>query len=68
MKIEKHFPIEGREDFFKYVIVDEKGNKAKGYKGKVMYFEESQFEQANKTLNAILSVKRLNIEFLKDTF
>lgn len=38
-RVKKVFPIEGRKDFFKYVI-DENGQIAKDYKEKEMYFDD----------------------------
>jgi hypothetical protein len=71
MKIEKYFPQEGRQDFFKYIIVDSKGSIAKDFEGKEMYFEEFQLEQVKSTLEAIKRVSVLeaqhNLNELKES-
>lgn len=50
--LQKHYPIEGRTDFFKYVIQTPKGL-AKDFKGEVMYFDEFNKGQAERVLEAI---------------
>lgn len=58
-EIIKYFPIEGRQDFFKYVIVNEEGTISKDYKDKEMYFEEYQLEKAERVLASINRVNSL---------
>jgi hypothetical protein len=50
--IEKFYPINGRTDFFKLVIVTPDGL-ATDYKGDIMYFDEFRRAYAIKTLKAI---------------
>lgn len=50
--LEKHFPIEGRKDFFKWVIETPNGL-AKDFEGNVMYFDHFNLERAKDTLRAI---------------
>lgn len=61
--LEKHYPIEGRKDFYKWVIVTPNG-KAKDYKDEVMYFDEFDFEHARKVLQAIKRTARLDKQTL----
>ncbi len=63
-EIIKHFPFEGRQDFFKYIIVDENGKIWTDWQGKEMYFEEFQFEQAERVLESIKVVQKQNKEFI----
>jgi hypothetical protein len=61
-KIIKYFPIDGREDFFKYVIINGDGAIHKDWEKKEMYFEEFQLEQAERVLESINNVEQLNYE------
>lgn len=61
--LEKRYPIEGRKDFFKWVIVTPKGL-AKDFEGKEMYFDPFQFELAKTVLKSIRKTARINNQFL----
>lgn len=67
-EIIKYFPIEGRQDFFKYAIVNEEGKISVDWKGEEMYFQEYQFEMAEKVLESINKVSKLNKEFISSTY
>ena len=63
-KIKKVYPIKGRRDFYKYVIID-KGSIfdknaiiAKDFLGKEMYFDD--VHQANRVCEARNKVKRIS--------
>tara|TARA_R110000782_G_scaffold83880_1_gene163981 strand:+ start:1648 stop:1863 length:216 start_codon:yes stop_codon:yes gene_type:complete len=66
--VKKVYPIEGRKDFFKYVILDNNDifNKnaviAKDFNKKEMYFDCKK--QADRVCEARNKVKRINNEFL----
>lgn len=62
-EIIKYFPHESRQDFFKYIIVDENGKIWTDWEGKEMYFEEFQLSQAEIVLESINKVNSLNHEF-----
>ena len=59
--VKKVYPIKGRKDFFKYVII-EKGKKAKDFAGKEMYFDNKA--NADDVKNAI---NRVNAKLKKRT-
>lgn len=61
--LEKYYPIEGRKDFYKWVIVTPTGL-AKDWQGKEMYFDSFNLELAKTTLKAIRKVARTNKKFL----
>ena len=61
-QIKKHYPIENREDFFKYIIVDEKGNLYKDFENKEMYFD--CLEHAKSVKESIEHVEKINKDFL----
>jgi hypothetical protein len=52
--IDKVFPIEGREDFFKYVVMDN-GELARDVKKEVMYFDRR--EEAQAVRDALIKVE-----------
>lgn len=56
--LEKHYPIEGRKDFYKWVIQTPKGL-AKDFEGNVMYFDNFALETAKDVLRAKRKVARL---------
>ena len=58
--IEKVYPIEGRKDFFKYVLKDKNGNIKKDYQGKEMYFDEWDLDNAKSVKKSIETVNQLN--------
>ena len=53
--LEKHYPIENRTDFFKWVIVTPNGL-AKDFEGKEMYFDSFALDHAKDVLRAIKKV------------
>ena len=61
VEIDKYYPIEGREDFFKYVVLKD-GEIARGFQGNKrdvpMYFDK--LCDAEKVCNAIKSVNSKN--------
>lgn len=57
--LEKRYPIEGRRDFFKWVIVTPNGL-AKDFEGKEMYFDPFNFELAKSVMLANRRVARMN--------
>lgn len=61
--LEKRYPIEGRKDFFKWVIVTPEGL-AKDINGKEMYFDEFNFDLAKKVMFAKRHVAKLNQEYV----
>ena len=58
--IEKVYPIQGRKDFFKYVLKDQHGNIHKDYKGEEMYFDEWALDRAKEVKQSIETVNQLN--------
>jgi hypothetical protein len=62
--LEKRYPIKGRKDFFKWVIVTPNGL-AKDINGKDMYFDDFNLEQAKRVLKARRNVAKLNKGHLK---
>lgn len=58
-KVEKVYPIEGRTDFFKYVIMDN-GKIATDFENKEMYFDEFDLERATTVCKAINKTKKIN--------
>lgn len=58
-KVEKIYPLEGRTDFIKYVIMNN-GEMAKDFENKVIYFDEFNLEQANIVCKAINRVSNKN--------
>lgn len=56
--LEKHFPIEGRTDFYKWVIVTPNGLHT-DFEGKTMYFDEFDFQRARTVLKAVRKTNRL---------
>lgn len=61
--LEKRFPIKGRKDFYKWVIVTPTGL-AKDWQGKDMYFDEFDLWRAKEVLKARRRVEVINKEFL----
>lgn len=61
-RVEKIYPIKGRKDFFKFVVM-EGDNIAKGMDGKEMYFDSEK--TALSICSARKRVNKLNNEFLK---
>ena len=59
--IKKVYPIEGRKDFYKYVIIENK-QLCKDYRKKEMYFD--CIEQAKMVCDARNRVKRINKQYL----
>lgn len=59
--LEKHYPIKGRTNFFKWCIVTPNGL-AKDFEGNEMYFDS--IEPARKVLRAIKKTIRLNTQHL----
>ena len=57
--LEKFFPIEGREDFYKWVIQTPNGL-AKDFEGKVMYFDSFNLWHAQEVMKAKMRVMRMN--------
>lgn len=57
IKLQKHYPIEGRIDFYKWVINTPKGL-AKDYKGDIMYFDEFNLDRAKQVCEAIKNTWR----------
>lgn len=64
--VKKVYPIKGRRDFFKYVVMDS-GKIAKGFAGrgsdKEMYFDSKA--SADRVANARKRVQKLNREWMK---
>lgn len=54
----KHFPIDGRKDFYKWVIMTPKGI-ARDFEGKPMYFDSFELERAKSVLKAIKKVSKI---------
>jgi len=63
--VKKVYPISGRKDFFKYVVIDN-GQIAKGFQGNKfdteMYFDSK--EDAERVATARRKVQKLNKEFM----
>jgi len=57
--LKKFFPIEGREDFYKWVIQTPNGL-AKDFEGKVMYFDSFNLDQAERVMEANRRVAKMN--------
>lgn len=61
ISVKKVYPIQGRKDFFKYVVIDN-GQIAKGFQGnkwdQPMYFDNK--EDAERVANARRKVRQLN--------
>lgn len=64
--VKKVYPIKGRRDFFKYVVMDS-GKIAKGFAGgrgkKEMYFDDKA--SADRVANARKRVQKLDREWMK---
>ena len=56
--LEKYYPIEGRKDFYKWVIQTPEGL-ARDFKDEVMYFDPFNYAQAKLVMDARRSVSRL---------
>lgn len=61
--LEKHFPIEGRKDFYKWVIITPQGL-AKDFEGKTMYFDSFNLWHAKEVLKAKKRVLQMNARHL----
>jgi hypothetical protein len=61
--LKKYYPIEGREDFFKWVIMTPDGM-AKDYKGDVMYFDEFGYDKAISIMESIKHCKRVDEDWV----
>ena len=66
VKVKKIYPIKGRKDFFKYVVIEnDKIAKGSGSFGKTnveMYFDDKS--SADRVANAIRKVNKLNKKFM----
>ena len=64
IRVKKVYPIKGRKDFFKYVIMDN-GKIAKGFQGNKnnveLYFDNKA--SANRVANAKRKVRKLDKKF-----
>lgn len=62
--MEKTFPIDGRTDFYKWVLMTPNGI-ANGLDGKPMFFDEFNSEQAKRVLKALKNKRRHELRKLK---
>lgn len=59
-RVEKYFPVEGREDFFKFAVME--GDQiAEGYDNKPLIFQDE--DQAQRIVKARIKVNILNADF-----
>ncbi len=61
--LEKHYPIKGRKDFYKWVIQTPTGL-ATDFQGKAMYFDSFEFWRAKAVMDAKRRLAKMNKQFL----
>jgi len=65
--LEKHYPIENRKDFYKWVIITPRGQ-ARDYKGDIMYFDSFNLDQAKQVLKSIKKTLKVNTNWIGNRF